>query len=330
MRTKQIVIAGIMSTCMWFTSFAQEEQKKDGQFQGKAILQTFGNFHAGFSDVKDNRGFELERAYVGYQTKVTEQLELKSVLDIGKSSAVDDYQRIAYIKNAQLTWKKKNLTIAGGLIGTTQFNKQEKFWGYRYIDKSFQDKYKFGSSADLGLSLTYQFTDWFSADAIIVNGEGYKKTQVKDGLLYGLGASFNPIKGLELRVYGDINETTIDSLKNTMNLALFVGYKADHFSLGAEYNSNANTKFAPNKNLSGYSCYGKVSVGKLTELYARYDFLTSNNHWSVGSEESSVLLGAQFKLGKYMKLAPNFRVTMPKADGKETMYMAYVNYYFSL
>ena len=62
-----------------------------------------------------------------------------------------DLERVAYIKNAMLSWKTGNFTLDFGLIGLEQFNVQEKFWGYRYIMKSFQDEYKFGSSADMDL-----------------------------------------------------------------------------------------------------------------------------------------------------------------------------------
>lgn len=329
MKTKQIILAGL-TACMCVGAYAQEEQKTEVKPEGKAIVQTFGNFHAGFSDYKEDRGFELERSYVGFQYKMNENLEFKSVMDIGKSSDVSDYQRMAYIKNAQFTWKKKNLTVNGGLIGTTQFNTQEKFWGYRYLYKSFQDQYKFGSSADLGLSVAYKFADWISADAIIVNGEGYKKIQINDGLLYGLGATLEPVKGLTLRFYGSLNETTVDSLVNTTNLAAFIGYKAEKFAIGAEYNTNNNAGFVEDNNQSGISFYGKVGIGKITELYARYDQLASKDDWNLSKDESAMLLGAQFKLGKYMKIAPNFRMTMPKDDNKDNKYMAYVNYYFAL
>lgn len=326
MKTKQFILASALA-CMCMGSIAQETETKP---EGKAIIQTFGNFHSGFSDKKDDRGFELERSYVGYQYKMNENLEFKSVMDIGKSSAVGDYQRLAYIKNAQFTWKKNHLTVNGGLIGTTQFNTQEKFWGYRYIYKSFQDQYKFGSSADLGLSASYSVTDWFSADAIIVNGEGYKKVQINDGLLYGLGATFTPVKGLTLRLYGGINETTVDSLKNTTNAAGFVGYKTDAFAVGAEYSMNNNAGFIDGNNQSGVSVFGKVALGKITEMYVRYDQLASKDDWNIVKDEAAMLIGAQFKLGKYMKIAPNFRMTMPKADGADNTYMAFVNYYFAL
>ena len=187
---KNVILAGLLA-CMGIT--AQAQDAKTDEPKGKAIVQVFGNFHTGFGAENDDREFELERSYLGYEYKLDKNLTVKGVMDIGKSSDVSDYHRMAYIKNAMISWKTGNLTLSGGLISTTQFNFQEKFWGYRYIMKSFQDQYKFGSSADLGISATYKFADWLSADAIIVNGEGYKKVQKNDGLNYGLGATLIPV-----------------------------------------------------------------------------------------------------------------------------------------
>ena len=39
---------------------------------------------------------------------------------------------------------------------------------------------------------------WSSADAIIVNGEGYKKIQINDGLNYGVGVTLAPVEGFQL------------------------------------------------------------------------------------------------------------------------------------
>ncbi len=302
---------------------AQDEKKDE---RGKAIVQVFSNFHTGFGSDSQNRGFELDRSYLGYEYKIGKDLAIKGVLDVGKSSDVSDYQRLAYIKNAMVTWKTGNLKFSGGLISTTQFNFQEKAWGYRYIMKSFQDLYKFGSSADLGLSAAYQFSDWFSADAIIVNGEGYKKIQVNDGLNYGLGITLKPIEGLSTRLYGGLNEACEDGQKDTWNWAGFLGYKNDNISLGAEYNYMKNGGHKEGNDQTGLSFYASGKVSKVVDLYARFDHLATE----ADDGESALLIGLQMKLGRYVKVAPNFRMTMPKAEGESDHYMAYVSCYFGL
>ena len=83
----------------------------------------------------------LQRCYLGYEYKLGDRLTMKGVMDFGRSADVDDHQRIGYLKYAMVSWKTANLTLNGGLIPTTQFHFQEKFWGCRYIRKSFQDEY---------------------------------------------------------------------------------------------------------------------------------------------------------------------------------------------
>ena len=326
MKTK-VMLAGLIA-CIGISTNAQDIKTEEPK--GKAIVQVFGNFHTGFGADNDNRGFELERSYLGYEYNLGKGLSIKGVMDVGRSNQVDDYHRIAYIKNAMISWKTGNLTLNGGLIPTTQFNYQEKFWGYRYIMKSFQDEYKFGSSADLGISATYRFADWISADAIIVNGEGYKKIQKNDGLNYGLGLTLTPVKGLQIRLYGGLNESSEESKKDIVNMAAFVGYKHERFTVGAEYNQMWNASYSDNADQSGYSIFASAKLSKLTDIYARYDDLNSKDDWNIEKDESAAIIGAQFKLGKYVKIAPNFRMSMPKADGAKNGYSAYVNCYFGL
>ncbi len=320
-------LAGFLA-CIGIAAQAQDNASVEPK--GKAIVQVFGNIHADFEESNHSVGFELERSYLGYEYNFGNGLSVKGVMDIGKSNDVSDYQRIAYIKNAMVSWKSGNLTLNGGLISTTQFNFQEKFWGYRYIMKSFQDEYKFGSSADLGISVAYKFADWISADAIIVNGEGYKKIQVNNGFNYGLGVTLTPVKGFRIRLYGGLNESGVEGKANTVNMAAFVGYKHDIFTIGAEYSHMLNASYTDGNDQFGYSVFGSVKVAKYAELYARFDDLYSSGDWNIAKDERAAILGAQFKLGKYVKIAPNVRMSMPKSDGVKNSYSAYVNCYFGI
>lgn len=321
----KFIMAGLLASIGIAT---QAQDTKTEEPKGKAIVQVFGNFHTGLGAENDDRGFELERSYLGYEYKLGNGLSVKGVMDIGKSSDVSDYQRIAYIKNAMVSWETGNLTLNGGLISTTQFNFQEKFWGYRYIMKSFQDEYKFGSSADLGISAAYRFADWISADAIIVNGEGYKKIQKNEGLNYGLGVTLTPVKGFQIRLYGGLNECGEEGKRDTGNLAAFAGYKHEKFTIGAEYNYMMNASYNEDADQSGYSIFASVNLLKEISLYVRFDDLYSKNDWNKVKDESAAILGIQFKLGEYVKIAPDFRMAMPKADGVKNSYSACINCYF--
>lgn len=331
MKQKQMILAGVLLMFSTMVNATEKPTTDDiGEPKGKAIIQVFTNFHSGFGTTKNERGFDLDRSYLGYEYALGKGLKVKGVMDIGRSSDVNDFQRIAYIKNAQLTWTHKNLSINGGLISTKQFGLQEKFWGNRYILKSFQDQYGFGHSADLGVSVDYKFTEWFSADLIMANGEGYKKIQVKDGLLYGAGITFTPVKGLTLRAYGSLNEAADKTGKDMYNLSTFVGYKNNFFSIGGEYNMVYHHKNISDNDFQGMSVYGSVKLSKTIYLFARYDRLFSNKEINKEKEENAVTGGVEFKACKYVKIAPNFRYSDNAHNDKGERYTAYISCYFGI
>ena len=98
--------------------------------------------------------------------------------------------------------------------------------------------------------------------------------------------------------------------------------------MGAEYNLYKNDGNVKGNDLYGFSVYGSVKASKSTDIYARFDNLSSKDDWNEAKDESAVIAGLQFKLGKYVKIAPNFRMGMPKADGADNRYMGYVSCYF--
>ncbi len=319
----------IAAALLLFSGIGAHAQETENEPKGKAIVQIYTNFHSGFGVVNDDRGFELERSYLGYEYSFGKGVSVKGVLDIGQSKNIDDYHHFAYIKNALVKWNKGRFTLQGGMIGMTQFNYQEKFWGYRYIYKSFQDQYKFGSSADLGISASYSFAPWIEADVVIANGEGYKVVQVDDGLLYGLGTTIKPFKGMSLRLYAGLNEG-VDDQKDIINYAMFAGYKHKYFSLGVEYNIMRNNRRVDGQHLYGFSMYASGTINSWLDIYARADGLMSSNDWNKDNDEVAIIAGAQFKLGKYVKIAPNFRMSIPSADDQDNLYYGYISCCFGI
>ena len=314
------------------TPFVNAEEKAPAvkETKGKVIITLYGDFHSGFGSQKDNRHFFLDRAYLGYQYQIGKELKIKAVLDAGRSKEVDDLQRIAYLKDASLTWKHKRLTLAAGLISTTQFQLQNKSWNKRYIQKTFQDEYKFGHSADLGVSIGYAFTSRFSADAILTNGDGYKKIELKDGLHYGLGITFKPIEGWVIRAYGSLNETDDKSLKDVYNLSFFTGYRYKGWSIGGEYNYMFNAQNQMGKHRSGASAFTDLQVHRKIALYAKWDYVLSKDNWNLEKDGMAGIIGADFMLGKYVRLSPNFRIWSPADKSASKEYYAYLNFAFFL
>jgi hypothetical protein len=155
-----------------------------------------------------------------------------------------------------------------------------------------------------------------------VNGEGYKKIQKNDGLQYGLGATIEPFKGLTLRAYYGLNEGADKTKEDIQNLATFIGVKMNWFSLGAEYNKIWNASYTEGSDYNGFSIYTSAQLNKKTEVYLRYDDCSKD-------EQYAFIGGVQWKLGKYVKISPNFRMNHKDVDGgNQDSYMGYISCYF--
>lgn len=285
---------------------------------GKPFVTIFSNVHSTITDGETATAFELSRMYLGYEYFFSPNFSAKANIDIGDPGPDSKLHMTAYVKNAYVAYKNGGLTVNFGLISTTAFKIQEKFWGNRYLEKSFQDKFGFNSSADLGASVTYKFCKEFSADLILANGEGYKNLQNDSAMRVGLGATINPVKQLTTRVYYDF----VDNDVTESTLGLFAGYEAQDFSIGAEYNKKYNSGFADGQDLDGISTYAAYKASKKVKLFVRYDKLNSNKlngsdeSWHLSKDGELFIAGLEYAPVKGIKIAPNFSGWNPADNSK--------------
>ena len=171
--------------------FSQDKETKfepSGDIYGLIFTNVHSDFNSG------NSAFEIQRAYLGYKHKIDNYFSANIKLDI--SSNGGDEKRYAYFKNAMITYTNRNISLNFGLIDVYMFKTHEKFFGKRYIYKSFLDFNKLGSSSDLGASFIYKFNDKLNLDFSVLNGEGYSHIQLDNTYKAALGVSFNPIENL--------------------------------------------------------------------------------------------------------------------------------------
>ncbi len=293
---------------------------------GKPIIKIFSNYHSTFSDGAPVHAFQITRAYFGYQYAFSKNFSGKIILDFG-DPGVGKYQLTAFLKNAYLKYQYKSLSVNFGMIGTKAFKVQEKFWGYRYIYKSFQDEYKFNSSADLGVSVDYKFARFLSADLSILNGKGYKQVKTDSTFKVAMGLTANPIKNLILRVYYDY----YDKEEPQQTMAFFAGYTFNKFSLGAEYDYQYNHGFIDHEDFYGYSVFASFKANDKWKVFGRYDNLSSEklenamNPWNFKEDGQIIIAGFEFNPVKGVKLAPNYKGWIPADCSSSLLHGAYLN-----
>mgnify|MGYP006283834435 CR=1 FL=1 len=305
--------------------------------KGKIYMKLFSNFHTSYSNGKNTESaFEVQRAYLGYRYQMDEHFSANIKLDIGspeQQSSYDLLKRYAYFKNAALKYERDALSIEFGLIDMYQFNVQEKYWGYRYIYKSFQDEHKFGSSADLGASISYTFNKLFHLDFAVMNGEGYNQLQTDKTFKTGMGLTITPWDNFKGRLYADFAKTSITQ----STIAGFVGYQIKKWAkLGAEYNYQMNNAFDKNHNLYGLSFYSTIYLHEKIELFGRYDRLWSNRisgelyDWNIARDGSAIITGIQYTPVNKVRMAVNYQDWYPYPKNLEDETYFYLSLEYKL
>ncbi len=322
-------------------SFSLFSQTKLEEFKpsGKVNFKVFWNYHADLTNnATKTSAFELKRSYFGYKYAFSKNISTKITFDVGSNSGGSEYT--AYLKAAQLDWKVANgVKLSMGLIGLKQFNDQEHFWSYRYLFKSFNDQYGFGSSADLGINAEFSLAKNLKVNVIIINGEGYKKIQDTDGnQKVGGSLVFVPVKGLTTKIYMDNQPTT--GGKAITSLALFAGYKASDWRFGVEYNKLNNGKKysspSDNHDLNGLSIYSTYVINKKVEIFGRFDQLNSNTltgdtqAWNYDKNGSQIIAGIQVSPIKGLKFALNYQGFTSDNNALDAKSLVFLNAEFKI
>jgi hypothetical protein len=317
-RMKHLKVITLLLICFQLTLpvFAASDStniEKPWYMKGDVNGRLFINFNTSVGEEDKTRAFEVKRAYLGYSAEITQQFAASIKLDIGNPDDVKDYaakKRFAYFKNAYLQYKYEGLRVQFGIADCFQFKFQESFWGYRYIQPVFQDKYKFGNSADIGLYAQYKFNKKLSVDVSFANGEGYSVPQNDETFKMSAGITASPFDWLVFRVYAD-NYENKDINQNA--LAAFSGVTFKKWSLGAEYNYLLNSGFKNNHNQYGYSVYGNYRIMQKIKLLGRFDMLKSNilegetDPWNLSKDGSAIIAGVEFLPHKNVNFSLNYQ-----------------------
>ncbi len=326
MRTHFITLLLI---CSWL--FVSAQDKKQEPPPGKVSARIFTHFNYSLDQDNPSTAFEVKRAYFSFKRDLDDHFSAEVKLDIGSVDDLSEFsliRRYTYFKNAYLSYRNGSVKTWFGLFDMLQFKVQEKFWGYRYLYRSYLDEYRFGSSADLGAGIQYTPSKRFSTDLIISNGEGYKNLQFDNAYRVGAGITLKPVPGLTLRTYYTIHT----SETHQMIFSGCMGYRFEKIRIGAEYNYQKNYKFNKDHDRYGYSIYSTYQFFDKWEVFARYDQLFSNIlpeeeiPWNLAKDGSAIISGIQYTPIKYLHVSLNYQDWVEYAQNGDSEPFLYLNF----
>ena len=308
---------------------------------GKPIGEIYADFHAKFNDSISTTGFDINRAFLGYNYFLENNLSAKVVVngagspnDAGAGAA---RRRYAHLREASLAWTNEKLTLTFGLTETRLFGSQQRWWGKRYLAADVQSMHGYGFVSDLGVVLDYKFNDIFSGDITVMNGEGFYELQLDNNVKSSLGLIITPNQNFMFRIYGD--HYRIPGL-NQLTGVVFAGYKNKYFYVGADYSYKSNAGGISGYNIWAISTLNGVYLTQKDELFFRFDYAesfgaqlvgvgkpTNEQRWDL-RDGTFTIVGLQHTFSPNIKLTLNYQGTHPYSDLVQNRDLIYVNAHF--
>jgi hypothetical protein len=304
---------------------SQDQNKEKDRY---AFGQIYSAFRYGFKDTyKPQAAFEFNQGIIGYFHQLAPNVSGKIMFDVtrttnitsitdstGQSMTVTYFEGskyTAYLKMAEIKWDINDMFIlrVGQLLNTQYLTFQDPFWGYRYIDVTFQERYRLGQPADFGVQFDVKVKDKFVNQFSVVNGEGPFRHQDMNGkFIFSNNIQVTPVKNLTLKVYGDYGPAidTGAAYGDKWVLSFFAGYKTAKFRVGGEYDFVNNYAWSNGKDYSGFSVFGGWNV------YGKFDILARYDHLQIKSPDETrkldyYIIGAQYEPVKMFTTSVNFR-----------------------
>jgi hypothetical protein len=309
-----------------FSLFSQSSQDVSKDKNSYAFGQIYAGFHYCFEDAyKPQAAFDFNQGIIGYFHQLAPKVSGKIMFDVTRTtniafdsagqSLVETYfegsKYTAYLKMAEIKWDITDFLALrfGQLLNTQYLTFQDPFWGYRYIDVTFQEKYRLGQPADFGIQVDLKAGDKFLNQFSVVNGEGpFRYQDLNSKFIFSNNIQYSPVKNLTLKLYADYGPSVQNDTAygDKWVISGFVGYKTGRYRVGAEYDFVNNYTWANGKDVSGFSLFaGWNFIGKF-DVVARWDHLQVKMP-DMTDKLDYYIAGIQYEPVKMFTTALNFR-----------------------
>ena len=256
----------------------KEEPKKDEPKPVKISGYVFGDYYYFAQDhdpkFDGQNGFWFRRGYFTADRDLSSAWSARFRLEVNHPSLQESADRLRpYVKDAYLRYKKGRHSLFFGLSPSPTWGANiEDYWGFRHVEKTPLDLYKWSDSRDLGLAAKGDFdaAKKFGYHAMVGAGTGTRNEVDKDKRLY-LALFARPSKGWLIEVYGDFENRKDD--KDITTFQGFVGYEGKRAKLGLQYAHQTRQQGAGNADLGLdlVSVFGTGKINDRTLWLARVD-----------------------------------------------------------
>ena len=275
------------------------------------VIQTHHPDSLGY---KGQNGFWLRRIYFTYDHEISENFSTRLRMEYASNDFTKSSSRLfPFVKDAYLKWKIKEHSLIIGISPTPTWEKIEKIWGYRSLEKTPLDLQKFGSSRDFGIAMKGYIDSGkkLNYHIMFANGEGNKSENNKQKKIMGsLGLNLKPFY---IEFYTDWKEGK--GYTDIYTFQGFVSFRNEKFRTGLQY-AIQKRENEPDTVLSYEiaSLFFVINLNKKLSFIFRYDKTFDPNPegerisyipMSESAPSNLIIAGVDLKLHEYVSLIPN-------------------------
>jgi hypothetical protein len=224
------IIALLLSTSL----FSQESESK-GKFSGYMFGDYYHVIKNHDPELKDKRGFWFRRIYLTYDNAMNKYFSTRLRLEMSnEGDFTEAASMVPLVKDAYLQYKLEKHAFILGISQTPAMSTTEKFWGYRYVEKTPLDLHRMASSRDFGLAAkgNIDHEGDLKYHLMLSNGSG-TKNEIDKGKSALLSIPWSPTEQLTFEGYGEYADA--EGIENAYTLRFFGGYQLESFRIGMEY-----------------------------------------------------------------------------------------------
>ncbi|MCJ7582625.1 MAG: hypothetical protein MUP98_19085 [Candidatus Aminicenantes bacterium] len=276
------------------------------------------------ADIKGANGLMFRRIYNTLNFTLSDSISGRLRLEIANpGDFLTKEKMIPFVKDAYLQAKIGGQTLFAGISPTPTFNVLESIWGYRHLEKTPLDLYKFAPSREFGLALKGGKNVYYHV--FLANGNG-ESSESNPGKKFMGALGFKPVEGLTLEVYADY-EWDVKDGKTYNILQGMAGYQGSWGRAAVVYANRHYVSGDTKKDYGVFSGFAVIKASDKVEIIARYDKLlnepvsgtVSYVPFSKNALANFIIAGISITVADNVWIIPNIKYAFyDEPDGGDT------------
>ncbi|RME53485.1 MAG: hypothetical protein D6790_17650 [Caldilineae bacterium] len=277
-------------------------------------------------DLEERNGFWFRRIYFTFDQGIAEGWSVRLRTEMAQPGDFTSGSKMTpVVKDAYVKWTNGRHTILLGISPTPTWDRVEKAWGYRAVEKTALDLYKFGSSRDFGLAARGKLdADGRVQYHVMVANGASNGTETDKGKKVLASLAFSPVKAFTVEGYADYEDRPGRTNRTTLQGAAW--YSRKEGRLGVQYAHQIQQKADGGEDtFDVFSVFGAVRLQDKLHALARFDRQFQPNPkassiayvpFAEDAEASFIVVGLDYALTDKVHVMPNVEVvTYSEAAG---------------